>query len=186
MEDQRFGTREEWLEAAVSALTPLFAVDLSAVRVSCGWPMRGGASTRKRTIGSCHLAAQTRDQRPHIFISPVLEDPAKVLDTLAHELCHAVVDAPGHKGPFVKLARKIGLEGKPTSTTAGPALTERLNGVSAKLGPYPHVALVPTGARRAGSRLRLYECGCGVKVRVASDEFKATCGECGTEFERQS
>ncbi len=37
----------------------------------------------------------------------------------------------------------------------------------------------------SGSRLRLWECACPspVKVRVASDEFKATCDTCGSKFE---
>jgi len=36
----------------------------------------------------------------------------------------------------------------------------------------------------SGSRLRLWECGCvkPVKVRVASDDFRATCNRCGEEF----
>lgn len=182
--DTRFGTREEWLEAAVLALTPLYGVDLSTVRVSCGWPLRGGASLRRRTIGACHLALTTPDKRPHLFISPVLAEPIEVLETLAHELCHAVVDVPGHKGPFVSLARKIGLEGKPTATHAGPALAERLNSVLDRLGAYPHVGLIPTTRTKPGSRLRLFTCLCGIKVRVAHDEFAATCDECGEAFAR--
>ena len=35
-----------------------------------------------------------------------------------------------------------------------------------------------------GSRLRLWECACPVKVRVASDTFEATCKRCGTDFAR--
>lgn len=39
----------------------------------------------------------------------------------------------------------------------------------------------------SGSRMRLYECQCDkpVKVRVASDDFQATCDRCGEKFERQ-
>ena len=40
----------------------------------------------------------------------------------------------------------------------------------------------------SGSRLRLYECKCEpkpVKVRVASDDFDATCNVCGSKFERK-
>lgn len=36
----------------------------------------------------------------------------------------------------------------------------------------------------SGSRLRKYECECGVKVRVSSDDFRATCDRCGTAFKR--
>lgn len=39
----------------------------------------------------------------------------------------------------------------------------------------------------SGSRLRLWECHCDkpVKVRIASDDFQATCKVCGTDFERK-
>ena len=39
----------------------------------------------------------------------------------------------------------------------------------------------------SGSRLRLWECECAkpVKVRVASDDFKAHCDECGEAFTRK-
>lgn len=36
----------------------------------------------------------------------------------------------------------------------------------------------------SGSRLRKYECECGVKVRVASNEFKAHCDRCQSAFKR--
>lgn len=41
----------------------------------------------------------------------------------------------------------------------------------------------------SGSRLRLWVCGCpdgtpGRKVRVATDEWDATCNRCGTRYER--
>ncbi len=34
----------------------------------------------------------------------------------------------------------------------------------------------------SGSRLRLWVCACGVKARVASDDFRAKCERCGTAF----
>jgi hypothetical protein len=39
----------------------------------------------------------------------------------------------------------------------------------------------------SGSRLRLWECECArpVKVRIASDDFQATCNRCGTSFTRK-
>lgn len=37
---------------------------------------------------------------------------------------------------------------------------------------------------KKGSRLRLYICSCGVKVRVASDDFMGLCLECNGEFEK--
>lgn len=37
---------------------------------------------------------------------------------------------------------------------------------------------------KAGSRLRLFMCSCGVKVRVGTDDFKAKCLLCNGEFEK--
>lgn len=36
----------------------------------------------------------------------------------------------------------------------------------------------------SGSRLRLFVCPCGIKVRVARDVWRATCGECGQAYAR--
>lgn len=38
--------------------------------------------------------------------------------------------------------------------------------------------------KKVGSRLRLYICDCKVKVRVGSDDFKALCLDCNTEFKK--
>lgn len=37
----------------------------------------------------------------------------------------------------------------------------------------------------SGSRLRLYICECGIKVRVSRDNFDATCNICKTSFKRE-
>jgi hypothetical protein len=177
--------REQWLEEAVTRVAPIFAPEkVPTLRVSCGWPSKRATSLSRRIIGQCWPEGG-KDKRPQLFISPVLDSAAEVLSTLAHELCHAVVKEIGHRGPFVALGRRIGLEGKPSSMSAGPDLSKRLNALTKDLGRYPHSALVPSSSVRPGSRLRLYECGCPVKVRVASDEFDATCNDCGESFERQ-
>lgn len=36
----------------------------------------------------------------------------------------------------------------------------------------------------SGSRLRKWVCECGVIARVSSDDFRAQCGRCGSEFKR--
>ncbi len=37
---------------------------------------------------------------------------------------------------------------------------------------------------KVGSRLRLYICSCGIKVRVAQDDFNALCLTCNEEFQK--
>ena len=60
---------------------------------------------------------ETRDQ---IFISPALGDPVDVLDTLVHELVHAVDNCEHKHGKEIKkIALSIGLEGPMRSAGAG-------------------------------------------------------------------
>ena len=48
----------------------------------------------------------------YIFISPSLDDPVEVLDTLVHELAHAVDDCEHKHGKeFAEIAKLVGLEG---------------------------------------------------------------------------
>ena len=73
------------------------------------------------------------------MISLVLSDPMRVAGVLAHELVHATVGTQhGHKGPFTKLAKAIGLEGKMTATTEGDAFKQAVAPILEAVGPYPH------------------------------------------------
>lgn len=154
-------TREAWLESAVRALQPIFTSageTIPPVRVSVGWP--GGRGSKSSTIGQCWASVTASDAVPQIFISPVLDDAIRVLDVLAHEIVHAVDDCQSqHKGKFVKIARAIGLEGKPTATVASAELTVKLAKIVDKLGPYPHAALsTQGGGKKQTTRLLKVEC----------------------------
>ncbi len=177
-------TREAWLLNACERLHSVVeaaGAEPPPVAVSIGFPRRrGGQST---AIGECWDGSMAADGRPAIFISPVLTDPVRILDVLLHELVHAAVGSGhGHRGLFVTVARSCGLLGKPTATYAGPALEQRLNELSRSLGPLPHAHLTVAASPKQTTRLRLWECACHVKVRVASDAFNATCNECGRRF----
>lgn len=170
-----FTTREEWLVAAVAALTPLFAAveaTVPAVRVSVGWP--GGRGKKNAVIGQCWSTAASSDKVAQLFISPVLDDATRVLDVLTHELVHAVDDCQsGHKGAFAKIAKALGLEGKMTATVAGEVLKGTLDEIAATLGDYPHAALAAQadgadGPKKQGTRMLKVECasGSGYIVRM--------------------
>ena len=185
-------TREEWLSAAVSHLRPLIErAEVEAPRakvprvwVSVGWPR--GHRGRGRAIGQCWAGSLSADKAPHVFISPELVLAEVVLATLAHELVHAAVPDGKHRGRFVEVARAVGLVRPWTATTAGPELGAWLAKLAKQLGTYPHAGLaVLSTAKAPGSRLRLWQCECGVKARVASDVFMAECMRCGKEFKRQ-
>lgn len=181
-------TREAWLNEAVAELGELFkteaGVSVPPVAVSCGFPSKSALSRKSKRVGECWDGSCAADNRPQIFVTPLYADRVEVLGVLVHEMVHAAVGcAVGHKGSFKKVAVKMGLEGKMTATTVGPALKECLNALADKLGDYPHSALVAsTKDKKQTTRLRKYICQCGVIVRVAKDDFEATCNLCDGQF----
>lgn len=137
-------TREEWLRWGVEQLAPRFTdggYPLPPVHVSVGFPSSGGRAAKRRVIGECWAGTASSDGKAHIFISPVLVTGADALDTLVHELVHAVTPGAKHNAPFVRAGKAVGLTaGKPTSLGAGPELREVLERLNAE-SPYPHAAL---------------------------------------------
>lgn len=195
----KYDTREGWLLAATELLNKVIAERTTltprAVRVSCGWPSSRGTASRNRTIGQCFPSE--KDKVPQVFISPVLEHYANgengshgygVLPTLAHELLHAYLPAgTGHKAPFAKAAKSLGLSGKPTSTF-GPEdfIKDVCDPIIEKLGSYPHAALSADGWKKQGTRLLKVECPeCGYIIRTTAKWLEVgtpTC-PCGTVME---
>ncbi len=85
-------TREARLEAAEKELATLFTKaghTIPSCRVSFGFASTGARSGH---IGQCWSIKSSKDSVNQIFISPALEAAVEVLDTLAHELVHAVDD----------------------------------------------------------------------------------------------
>lgn len=88
------------------------------------------------------------------------------------------------------------LSALPLPTDGHPIFTSNAIGISGLTGLAPfkvHGCSIGIGTRGgksrgagSGSRLRLYKCDCGVKVRVASDSFDATCNKCDTVFQKSA
>lgn len=184
----KFSTREEWLVAAAESIRPLFdeqgADAYPKFRVSCGWP-KGG----RKSIGQAWTPDASGDATAELFISPALEKVVGygVVDTLLHELIHAVVgNEAGHKGPFRKLAKAIGLSGKMTATFAEGDLETRLLELIASLGPYPHAELSKLTITKQSTRMLKLTCTCGFICRTTQkwlDEVGCPTCACGTEME---
>ena len=159
-----YKTREEWLLAAVEAVRPLFSAKNHLVpadcQVSCGFASTG---TRSHHIGQCWPKSRSVDDRNQIFISPVLSDPVEVLDTLVHELVHAVDDCKNRHGKeFKKIALSLGMEGPMRSASAGPKLKAQLEAIAQTLGPYPHgklKVLHQKAISRSRPRAKCSSCG---------------------------
>ena len=168
-----FETREQYLNAAVAELRPLFdarGFGLPAlIRVACGFPSQK-ARSQHRAIGEHWSPSASDDQHHEILISPVMDDPFEVFGILVHELCHAATDGDGHRGRFPAAARALWLEGKPTSTVIGDRFREYLKEMIESLGDYPHAALNVRANRKTQSTRMLKACcpACGYTVRLSS------------------
>ena len=156
-------TRESWLQAAVTALRAMFAANNFVVpdcQVSCGFTSTG---VRSGHIGQCWSKKSAANEVNQIFISPTLSSAFEVIDTLTHELVHAVDDCQHKHGKeFKKIALKMGLKGPMRSAGAGPELKAKLNVLLEQLGPYPHGHLkvsMQKAPRVNRPRARCAQCG---------------------------
>lgn len=186
-------TREQWLHQVAELLWPKVIAQggkkPDSYRVSCGWPARNAlrtASRSNRRIGECWVAG-SEDKTREIFISPALDNPVEVADVLLHELIHAALpEGVGHKHPFPSIAKRLGLQGKPTSTFAGPELVEELTKITDGVGKYPHAKLDASVKPKQKARQMKCQCpDCGYVIRVARswiDVGTPTC-VCGTKME---
>lgn len=176
------------MQSAVAALAPIVEEEgykIPPVHVSVGFPSKGGIGTKKRTLGQCWHPSASDDGVPHIFISPLLDDPLDVLSTLLHEVIHAMTPGEGHKGGFVEIAKKVGFTSPWTSTPMGDDLHPRLDKIASRLGDYPHSKLNPAESpikKQTTRMIRLdSDCGEGCTVRttrkwIEKGDFTCPCG----------
>jgi hypothetical protein len=165
---QSHNTRESWLQAAVHALEPVFSkagFAIPPVKISCGWP---ASSSPRTTMGQCWPRERSGDMVNEIFISPRIDDSVEVLDTLVHELCHAIDDChSGHGEDFKDIAHCVGLEGPAKSAHATEELKVRLMMIAKRLGNYPHKAIVFPPPRASNQQRNKAKCGqCGYEVTL--------------------
>ena len=160
---QQHTTREAWLLAAVELLRPLFAAKGFGVppcQVSCGFASTG---TRSGHVGQCWSTKSASNELNQIFIAPTLKSSYEVLDTLVHELVHAVDNCENKHGKeFKKIALKMGMKGPMRSAEAGPELKVTLTSLLDTLGQYPHGHLkvgMRKAARRDRPRAKCKHCG---------------------------
>lgn len=179
--------REVWLTALAADMMPHIAAvaeevvgngtefRFPEVKVSCGWPHKGGLAKR-RVRGQCWDTSASEGNFAEIFISPVEDEADEVAHILAHELIHALLGtAVGHKKPFPQIAKAIGLEGKPTCTVGGEGFKAWADAMVAKLGAYPHAELRGTvGKTKSKTYLIKASCPeCDYTIRVTQKHIDA-------------
>jgi hypothetical protein len=136
--------RERWLQRAISRYIRQWAKLGVAipqdVQVTCGFP--GGGSPHKR-IGECWPRSRSVKGVNEIFISPILEDTALVLNVLGHELVHAVDNCQHKHGPvFSRLCAKVGYSGGKNAQCEAKSALEFQSAVAKSLGDYPHSSVI--------------------------------------------
>jgi hypothetical protein len=154
-------TREEWLNVVLHKhVAPLLAKSGAEVpkdcKVSVGFP--GGGSAKKR-IGECWPRSRSSIGVNEIFLNPAMTKVETLVDTLIHEAIHAADDCKsGHKGFFRRTALAVGLEGKMTSTHAGPALSLFIKNVIASMPAFEYGSL--DISQRKKQTTRMVRCRC--------------------------
>jgi hypothetical protein len=167
--------REAWLLELAKHITPIIEnttnIEMPKYRISVGFPSRGALSTKRRVIGQCWSGLISPSGHSELFISPMIDDRVSVAATVAHEMIHAAVGVKeGHRKPFSRAARGIGLEGKPTATYAGPKFISHVKPILKNIGSYPHTALaLDTLVARQTTNMLKVQCGkCGYVLRTTS------------------
>ncbi len=145
-------------------------VPVKKIKISVGFPASRARPNRKGdfTVGVCFHGEQQAGGFHHIFIHPARAVPMSnsgegIIETVMHEVLHATLPCGvSHKAPFAKAAKACGLEGKPTSTNAGPELVKLAQGWAKKLGKYDHTAVNAGGVKKQTTRLLKVLCpDCG-------------------------
>ena len=117
------------------------------VKVSCGFPKGVRGSRNGKVIGVHYSTSVSENGYHEIFINPEISESINVIDTLLHELCHAIQREKygnyvrAHGREFGKIARSIGLEGKLSATTAGDNLKYIIQSWIKEIGEYPHAKM---------------------------------------------
>lgn len=167
-----FDTREAWLKAAEGIMASWIEIEgyeyPTNTRVACGFPHKGKG--RGNPIGQCWSVEVSGDKHFEIFVSPTHNSALEAAGTLLHEMVHATVGIEaGHGKPFIALARKLGLEGKPTHCGPGEDTNELIQSkVVDVLGHYPAAPMTINGGD-----------GTTKPVKAKTYLIKCECQRCG-------
>lgn len=177
--------RVAWLELAWDKLREKYlpkAPQTAAVTV--GFPFKNA----RKAAGEC-WGGWKEGEGYFVSINPMcFPDPVRVLQTLLHEMLHAVLGIKeGHKRKFAKACSELGFEGPPTATYAGENMRKQLEAIAAEIGPLPagKGEFEAPKEKKQGTRMRKYICPCGQIIRAAKDGLKINHLDCGKDFTQE-
>lgn len=139
----------------------------------------------------------TKDELNTITLNTLHLKTCNPYEVLAHELAHYINYIKGikdtssnqyHNKEFKRQAEALLLSttrDKKGYSTSDNKVFNKMVKEEFKSNPSVfNVFQAQKDKSKVGSRLKLYICSCGVKVRVASEDFKAKCLRCDSEFKR--
>jgi hypothetical protein len=136
-------TREQWLEKAIDKLRPEFKKRCGVkipkkIKVSISYP-RGRSA--KKVLGQCLDRSISTGRYFEILIIPTTDKPVAILETLAHELIHAIVGTDqGHKKEFSQCARRFGFLRPWWNTPSSRELKLMFKRIASRMPKFPHKA----------------------------------------------
>ncbi len=191
-----YPTREAYLSAFISLMRPRLSglgfILPDAIRVSIGFPSKGGLNRARPKKGETWAFEASKDGSLEVFISPVVESPMEALVVLCGQLGYCCV-GNNDKEAFKRFCGALGLAGKPTTLFAGDELKSFLEKKLEDLGPFPGSPLCPDAIikdvteKKPGSRMLKAQCeapDCGYTIRLAAkwvERGLPTC-VCGQSF----
>ena len=169
-------TREEYLYKAMIMLNDRVfmpaghKINIDITKVSCSL-VSGGSASQKKRLGQCWARSASTGGNNEIQISTTVDDSFIAVDTLAHELVHAVDDCQsGHGRVFKNICLAVGLNGskKMKQACAGEELTVKINSIIEELGEYPHEAMKFNSRKTQTTRNKKVSCdACGFSFRTS-------------------
>ena len=186
------GTREEYLQKAKDELNDRVfkqaGYEIPEVKIACSWAL-GTADKNKKTLGQCVPRSWSKANINEIMIMPTVDDSEQVIDTLAHELVHAVDDnKSGHGAGFRKICLAVGLNGSSQMryACAGDELKQTITEIVKDIGLYPHSELQIHKRKRQTTRMLKVSCTeCNFSYRTSRKNIgmmaNTICNGCGSD-----
>ena len=173
---QKYKTREEYLQRAYSLLNEIAfkpnGQECPKINVSCSWIV-GTRASNKKTMGQCSSRSSSEALINEIRIVPTVDDSFEAIDTLAHEMAHAVDDCQnGHGAAFKKICLDVGLDGNSHMryAEAGEKLGKTIKNIIATIGEYPHAKVGINNTKKQNVRNLKVACNneeCGFSFRTS-------------------
>ena len=186
------GTREEYLQKAKDELNERVfkqaGYEIPEVKISCSWAL-GTADRNKKILGQCVPRSWSKANINEIMIVPTFDDSEQVIDTLAHELVHAIDDCKKQtRSGFKKICLAVGLNGSSQMryACAGDELTQTIKEIVEDIGLYPHNELNIHQRKKQTTRMIKVSCTeCEFSYRTSRKNIgmmaNTICNGCGSD-----